>query len=62
MAVSCRGGQLPGYLDQERGRPFGQRHGSVADNGQVRSPVRRPSRKVDVRFVQGPVPVRDPLF
>ncbi|GGY88390.1 hypothetical protein GCM10010343_11920 [Streptomyces avidinii] len=50
--VRGRGGKLPGRLGQERGRRFGQRDGSVADDGQVRGPVRERSRKVDVRCVR----------
>ncbi|MFD4923070.1 hypothetical protein ACFWNE_17450 [Streptomyces goshikiensis] len=42
------GGQLPGRSGQERGRPFGKRHGRITDDGQVRGPVGGRSGEVDV--------------
>ncbi|MFD6916289.1 hypothetical protein [Streptomyces virginiae] len=45
-----------GHLHQERGQGLGQRHGRLADHGQVRGPVGERSGEVDVRFVQGRSP------
>ncbi|MCX5613517.1 MULTISPECIES: hypothetical protein [unclassified Streptomyces] len=59
--VLGRGGQLLGDLDQEGGQRLGQRYRPVADEGQVRVPVRQRPGQVDVRLSQRPVAERVPV-